>query len=221
MPNNDILSDFNSVDINGFKKDFFKMIKVGVEIDREYGRAQHDLDILLPKFERCVSQFNKKYKDIKIMIEKSVEHFKLRLLVNEKNIKDFFSNSASKISGIKSVGKFNFNEIDVNDGEKFAKFLDLNLNKIYISYLEPESGMGTIIASYNKNYNKVELTYNTQGILNDNSAGFKACAFYALRKGYDKRINIFGEMATFGFLNLLNEIEKREWYDRFNPRFLE
>ena len=54
MANNDILSDFSSADINHFKKDFTQMVKVGAEIDRYYGEAQHDLDILIPKFEKVV-----------------------------------------------------------------------------------------------------------------------------------------------------------------------
>ena len=57
--------------------------------------------------------------------------------------------------------------------------------------------------------------------MNENSAGFKICAFYALKNNYDKKIEVYGTASTFGFSNLLNEIEKREWYDKFDPRFLE
>ena len=48
MANHDILSEFNPSDINIFKKDFTQMIKVGAEIDRYYGEAQHDLGTLIP-----------------------------------------------------------------------------------------------------------------------------------------------------------------------------
>ena len=67
----------------------------------------------------------------------------------------------------------------------------------------------------------IELIYNSVEIINENSAGFKICAFYALKQGYDKKIEIYGSASTFGFANLLDEIEKREWYGKFNPRFLE
>ena len=67
----------------------------------------------------------------------------------------------------------------------------------------------------------VELVYNPVEVMNENSAGFRICALYALKHGYNKRIEIYGDASTFGFSNLLDEIEKREWYDRFNPRFLE
>ena len=109
MASNDILSEFSSSDINNFKKDFMQMIKIGAEIDRYYGEAQHDLDTLIPKFEKLAEQFNKKYKGIKIKTKKTIEHFKVALFIKSKDVKEFFAETASKISGLKSVGRTNFN----------------------------------------------------------------------------------------------------------------
>ena len=67
----------------------------------------------------------------------------------------------------------------------------------------------------------VELVYNPAEMMNENSAGFRICAFYALKSGFDRKIDIYGSASSFGFSSILNEIEKREWYDKFNPRFLE
>ena len=221
MANNDILSEFSSSDINNFKKDFTQMIKVGAEIDRYYGEAQHDLDILIPKFEGLTEQFNKKYKGIKIKTKKTIDNFEVRIFVKEKSVRDFFANSASRITGLKSVGRSNFNQIDVGDAENFARFLDSLLDKIFISYMDPESGTSTIAVSFNRNEKMIEVLYNPPEMMNENSASFKICAFYGLKQGYDKKIGIYGDASTFGFSNLLDEIEKREWYDKFNPRFLE
>ena len=221
MASNDILSEFSSSDINNFKKDFMQMIKIGAEIDRYYGEAQHDLDTLIPKFEKLAEQFNKKYKGIKIKTKKTIEHFKVALFIKSKDVKEFFAETASKISGLKSVGRTNFNQIDVSDVDKFARFLESLLDKIYISYIDPEIGTSTIAAVLNRNEKMVELIYNPVEIMNENSAGFKICAFYAVKNGFDKKIEIYGNASTFGFSNLLDEMEKREWYDKFNPRFLE
>ncbi len=94
-------------------------------------------------------------------------------------------------------------------------------DKIYISYLDPESGTSAIAAVLDRNEKMIELIYNPIELINENSAGFKLCAFYALKQGYDKNIEVYGDASTFGFANLLDEIERREWHDRFNPRFLE
>jgi len=221
MANNDILAEFNPADINHFKKDFMQMIKVGAEIDRYYGEAQHDLDALIPKYEKLIEQFNKKYKGIKIKAKKTTEHFKVSVLVREKNVKDFFANSASRIPGLKAIGRTSFNQVDISDAEKFARFLDSLLGRIYISYIEPESGTSTIAAVVDSMEKMIEIVYNPAEIMNENSAGFRICAFYALKGGFSKKIEIYGSASTFGFSNLLDEIEKREWYDKFNPRFLE
>lgn len=221
MASNGILSEFNSVDINTFKKDFIQMIKVGAEIDRYYGEAQHDLDNFILKFEKLAEQFNKKYKGVKIKTRKAIDAFKVRILIKTKGIKDFFAESALRIPGLKSVGRANFNQVDASDAEKFARFLDSLLDKICISYVDQENGTSTIAAALDSKEKMVEIIYNPVEMMNDNSAGFVVCAFYALKKGFDKKIEIYGDASTFGFYNLLDEIEKREWYDRFNPRFLE
>ena len=221
MTNNDPLSEFKSADINGFKKDFTHLIKIGAEIDKDYGKAQQDLDTIIPKFQKLIEEFNKKYKGIKIKIKKTIDNFKVKIFIKAKDIKEFFAESASRISGLKSVGKTNFNQVDVSDTEKFARFLDSISEQIYISYINPESGTSTITAVFDKKEKMVELLYEPNEIVNENSAGFKICAFYALKQGYDKKIDIYSDSLTFGFADLLNEVEKREWYDKFNPRFLE
>ena len=221
MANNGILSEFNPADVNQFKKDFTQMIKVGTEIDRYYGEAHHDLDILIPKYEKLAEQFGKKYKGIKIKTKKTIEHFQVRILVKVNDIKEFFADSASRIPGLKSVGRANFNQIEISDAEKFARFLDSLLDKIFISYTGSESGTSTVAAAFDRTEKMVEIIYSPVEIMNENSAGFKICAFYALKHGYDKKIEIYGNASAFGFSNLLDEIEKREWYDKFNPRFLE
>ena len=73
MANNDILSEFSSSEVNEFKKDLTQMMKVGAEIDRYYGEAQHDLDVFIPKFEKLVEKFNKKYKGLKIKTRKLID----------------------------------------------------------------------------------------------------------------------------------------------------
>ena len=221
MASNDILSEFNQYDMSVFKKDFIQTIRVGAEIDGYYGKAQHDLDSLVPKYEKLTEQFNKKYKGIKIKTKKSLEEFKVRLFVKEKSVKDFFANSASRILGLKSIGRSNFHQVEINDTENFAMLLDSLLDKVYISYVDQESGTSTIAAIYDRNEKMVELVYTFSEITNENSSGFKICAFYALNQGYDKKIEIYDEASTFGFSSLLDEKEKSEWYNKFSPRFLE
>ncbi len=221
MANNDVLAEFNAAEINLFKKDFTQMIKVGAEIDRYYGEAQHDLDTLIPKYEKLTEQFNKKYKGIKIKTKKTIDNFRVKIFIKVKDIKEFFAETASRIPGLKSVGRTNFNQVGISDAEKFARFLDSLLDKIFISYVDPEIGTSTIAAEFDRKEKMIELIYNPADIINENSAGFKICAFYALKNGFDRKIEVYGDASTFGFYNLLDEIEKREWYDKFNPRWLE
>ncbi len=221
MANNGILGEFSPADINHFKKDFTQMIKVGAEIDRYYAEAHHDLDVLIPKYEKLAEQFNKKYKGIKIKTRKAVDRYIVRIFVKSRDIKEFFAESAARIPGIKSVGRSSPSQVDVSDADKLARFLDGLLDKLQISYLDPESGTSTIMAEINPKEKMVEIIYNPADIMNENSAIFRICAFYALREVFNRKIEVYGDANTFGFFNLLDEIERREWYDKFNPRFLE
>lgn len=221
MASNDILLEFSSGDIKHFKKDFVQMVKVGAEIDRYYAEAQHDLDVFIPKFEALAEKFNKKYKNLKIKTRKSTEYYNVRIFIREKNIKEFFAKTASRISGLKSFGRTGFNQVEIADAENFAKFLDSLMDKIYISYSDPESGTSTIAAIFDRREKMIEIVYTPSEIVNESSAGFRICAYYALSDGFDKKIEIYGNSSTFGFYNLLDEMEKREWYDKFNPRWLE
>ena len=221
MANSNILSEFGATDVDGFHKDFDYVIKVGAEIDRYYGEAQRDLDGMLPRYEKLLEHFNRKYKGISIKPKKAIEHFNIRIFLKAAGIKEFFADSASRIPGLKSLGRTNFNQIDVADAEKFARFLDTLLDKIFISYADAESGTSTIAAVYDRNKKMIELVYNPVEILSENSAGFKICAYYALKDGYNKKIDVSEKTATFGFYNMPNELERREFYDKFDPRVLE
>ncbi len=221
MPSNDILSEFSSSDANVFKREFTQIIKVGSEIDRYYAEAHHTLDTLIPKFEKLIERFNKKYKGIKIKAQKSLEKFKVRIFIKEAGIKEFFGGCASRIPGLKSVGRNNFGQIEIGDAEKFARFLDSLLDKVYLSYSDYENGTSSIAAAVDRKEKAVELLYDSSDVINENSAGFKICAYYALANAFDRKIEINLEALTFGFSNVLDETERREWHDRFKPRMLE
>ncbi len=221
MVSNGLLDELNTSDIAHFKKDFTQMIKVGAEIDRYWEGHQHDLDTFIPKFEKFADKFNKKYKGIKIRTKKTIESFKVRIFVKSRDIKEFIADSAAKIPGLKSVGRTNFNQVEVNDTDKFARFLDSMLDTAYLSYMDPESGTSTFVAALDRKEKMIEIISNHVEMMNENSAAFKICAYYAVKDGFDKKIEVYGDASTFGFSNLLDEIEKREWFDKFNPRYLE
>ena len=221
MAENGILSAFSASDVAQFSKDFSQLLRVGAEIDRYYGKSHHDLDFMLPKFEKLIELFNKKYKGLKLKTRKTVEHCKTRLFVKERDVKQFFADSASKIPGLKAVGRSSPSQVEVSNVEEFARFLDSLLDKIQISYLDPEAGTSTVSAVLDRSEKMLEILYELKEITNENSASFKIAAFYALKEGANKKIDIYGEAATFGFANLLDEVKKRDWYDKFNPKFLE
>lgn len=202
MPPNDLLSEFSKSDILAFRKDLIQLMHSARETDIYYGEVNSDTDTIAKKFLQLAETFNKKYRGIKIKCEKKVESFDSRIFLKERNIKDFFANCASKIGGLRAVGRSNFNQVDVDDSERFAQFLESLMDKVFLTYVDPESGTSTIAAEHNIKEKMVELLYEFDDLINENSAGFRMCAYYALKNGSNKKVNFYEEAITLGFSRL-------------------
>jgi len=211
-----ILDDFKSTDKNEFRKDFLQLIRVAYGIDKYYGKAHKSVDKYLPKYKLFIEAFNKKYKNLKLKLSKDIEKLKLGIFIKEKNLKDVFSNVASKIEGLKDIGAENFNVAGVENSEKFAKELMNVKNQIYISY-----GEGDIHLEFNEKEKIVELHYDYEEISDEKNPGFKLLSYYALKDGYDNSIKIYEKGSEFGFSDLLTETEKNKWLDKFDPKLEE
>ena len=167
---NGLLDGINASNLSKFRKEFLQMAKVSLEIDRHYGKSSAGLDSQIKKFERLSEEFSKKY-GITLKTKKSVERFTLRIFIKEPGLKDFFANSASKISGLKSIGRTGFNQADVSDMEKFSKLLDSLTDKVFVSYSDAENGTGKFSAFFDRRENMVELIILIEAIKNKNKLG--------------------------------------------------
>ena len=217
---NSILSAYSNSEVNTFQKDLSQITRVAVGIDKHFGEGKFTVDSQIEKFENLIGDFNKKYKGAKIKLKKGVDTIKVKFFIRQKDVKEFFAESASKLQGLRSVGRSNPNQINVSDAEQFAGFLDSIIDKLFLSYLDVDNGICSFGAILDRNEKMIELQFSPVEVVNENSAVFKVCAFYALKSGMDRKIDIYNEASTFGFSNLLNEIEKREWLEKYNPPFL-
>lgn len=212
----DILNDLRSRDKSEFKKDFLQLIRIAYWLDKDYSKSHKSVDKYLPKYKLLIDDFNKKYKNLRLKLVKDVEKIKLNIFIKEKNVKDVFSNVASKINGLKSIGAENFNVCSVENSEKFAKELMKVKDGIYISYTN-----GDMHLEYNKKEKMVEFHYDYKEISNEENPGFLLLSYYALKDGYDNSIKIYEKGSEFGFSDLLTETEKDEWLDKFDPKLEE
>lgn len=213
----DILDEFDNKEINIFKNDFIQLMRVAKGMDKYYSKQDKKLDKYMPFYEKLIENFNKKYKNLQIKLIKTPSALRLRLFIKEKNVKDIFSSAAIKIIGLKSIGANGFGKADVTKSDELNKELEKIQNKIYISYYHQEKGSDTIILEYDKKAKMVELLYDPATIVNEASPEFKLVAFYAI-KNFNPKIDIFTKGAVFGFVDILSEDEKMEWFGTFNPR---
>ena len=221
MADNEILSGISQKDIRAFSRDFSQLLRVASEIDRYYAKWEQDIDLYLSKFGKFAGLFGKKYKNIEIKALKRIDKIEVRVLLNEKSIRDLFNICASRIIGLKALGTKNFGAADVMEAEKIADEISKIKDRLYLTYYMPEMGIYSVFLSKGRNEKMVELHWDKRESVNEVSPDFRICAYYALKDGYNKKIKLFDEGATFGFTEL--PVKKRfgEWLDRLNPRGLE
>lgn len=218
---NDILSEFEQKRLTQFKNDFLQLARVSYELDRCYGKGQYEISKDMSKFEALIKKFNKKYIDLKLKITKAAESLHLKVYAHEKNLREFFANSASRISGLKAIGVTGFNQDEVGNTERFSAMIENIKDSVFITYSDMSSGMSTLAAVYDKKERAVEILYQINELYNANSADFKICAYYALRKKVDNRVKIDVDLSAFGFWSIIKEDTRNEWLEVFNPRFQE
>ena len=221
MPNNDILGGISSSLLKQFRKEFLQIIKISYELERCYAKGQDSISKDIKAFEDVARQFNKKYRDLQLKLMKNTDALHLKVFANEKSIKDFFANSASKMSGLRSIGLTGFNQADAADTERFTSMLEGMKDAVFVSYSDVASGTSTLAAVFDKKEKMVEIFYKIDELSSGNSADFRICAYYALRKKPDSRIKLEEKLSAFGFLEIVKEDRAHEYYDRFNPRFTE
>jgi len=219
--NNTLLGSISKKAINEFRKDVLQMLRVGGEIDRYYAGSNQDLNIYIKKFKSLIESFNKKYKNLKLKFEKRMNEINLKMLLNEKSVRDCFENAASKIIGLQSIGTSKFGTAVVSNAEEFANQLEKTKNKLYVTYYNPHTGTTNVFLQYIKKEKKVELVYEMKEIENEPSPEFQLAAYYALNKPFDKKIDIHDEGSTLGFSSILSHVEKAEYIRKFDPQISE
>ena len=207
--------------INEFRKDLLQMLSIGKWIDKYYARLSGDLGAYTKKFNSLIEDFNKKYKNLKLKLVKRVDNIGLKLFLNENDVKSCFENAASKIVGVQSIGISNFGAATVSNAEEFTNELEKAKNKLYITYYSPQTGTTNIFLQYDKKEKKVQLVYDLEEIENEPNPEFQLAAYYALSRGYNKKINLHDEGATLGFLSLLDAAERGKYFRKFDPHFTE
>lgn len=215
--NNTLLGPIDKKAINEFRKDLLQMLRIGKEMDRYYAESNQDASVYMAKLSPLVNSFNKKYKNINLKIVKKSDEINLKLLLNEKSVKDCFENAASKIIGVQAIGKSGFGVATVSDAEAFSNELEKAKDKLHITYYSPQTGTSNVFLQYDKKEKKVELVYELKEIENEPNPEFQLAAYYALKSEYNKKISLHDEAAMLGFSHIPGHVEKAEYLRKFDP----
>ncbi|MFH0876364.1 MAG: hypothetical protein V1859_10585 [archaeon] len=187
-----ILSAYNEEDIKTFVHDLFLAFQVASRIDEAYGEgASGKTGKNIDSFKLFIQDWNKKYRDI--LLKFSVTSIECRL---DLFIYDTIKNSANIASKMKRF--------------KQAKLYRKN------GKIELEATFECSDASTNENTlnliqdgNLLRMIYNKEDMLNAKSPEFKLCAYYGLKNGFVREIDLKKYSQEFSF-DLTAESSKGE-----------
>src|SRR3989338_2526389 len=131
----------DAIDYSGqevFYADFSMLLKVAHELDRHYQLGKLSVDVSFPKFKKAIAAFNRKYKDISLVLRKKPSEIELQIqFKGEPDMQSFFAHSASRIKGISGLGLRAFDEVLVSETEKVERLLGRMKGKLFVSYADP------------------------------------------------------------------------------------
>lgn len=217
----DILDELNRKDITVFQMDIQELVRVACCIDRDYRSTKSSLDYYFPKYIQLAKLFTKKYNGISGKIEKSLEKINLRIFLKEKSLNSIYIDILSKISGLKSVGINGFDEVLVSNQKAVLNLLNDMEDELYLTYLDTDGETSTIFLRHDKKEKKIEIIYDADEIVNIYKAEFRFIAYYAINRGYKKDIDFYSKAIELGFYESVPDDTKKQWLNKFNPRFQE
>jgi len=157
MVDGTLLGNIDRKSISEFRKDLLEMLRIGKELDEQYGESNQDIEVYIKKFDSLIKKFNKKYKNITLKFVKKIDKIELKIFLNEKTVKDAFANSASKVIGVQAIGTSKFDTAGVADAKIFTNELEKAKDKLYISYYNPQTGTSKVYLQYDR---KAKKKYN-------------------------------------------------------------
>tara|TARA_Y100000310_G_C20658862_1_gene803547 strand:+ start:1324 stop:1989 length:666 start_codon:yes stop_codon:yes gene_type:complete len=212
-----LLQSIKKRDVNEFRKDLLGMLRVVDGLDMAYGQSNLDVSEDIKKFDSLIKSFNKKYKNLKLKLIKKSGKIELKILLNEKAVKDAFENSASKIMGLQSIGVSSFGAVMTSDPDSFTKEINKIKNKLYMVYGGSQNGLTKVFLVYDKKARKVQLAYDVEDIGIEFNPEFQIAAYYALNGGYNEKIKIYEEASTLGFSLWPDHNIKNDYFHKFYP----
>ncbi|MBU0758220.1 MAG: hypothetical protein KKF44_09190 [Nanoarchaeota archaeon] len=193
------LQNFNVKDMLTFAEDFYLVFKIYEEIEKNYGEmgtfgVQEDLG----RFRKMISEWNLKYRDILLEVTTDSIECNLWVYLREKNINEIIP-VLRKMKRLHSIKKLKTSPLKIE--AMFGSVENENENSLILL----EDG------------GRIKIIYLREDMLLPHSPEFRFAAYYAMKDGFDRRINIRKYSSEFSF-HLPKATSGCGWLSYYNSR---
>ena len=212
-----MLAIANKKEANMFRKDFLELMKVAYSLNHVYASDKGDASEDIKRFKKIINDFNKKYKGIKLKLQKSTASIlPMILITSEKSVKEVYSNAISKLHGIFAIGSSNSSLANISSQEAFFKELDEIKNILYVQFKADSIAPSMMLIEFNKKEKAVQVNHSLESIANEESPEYQVILHYALKEGVNSSIDIHSQLLKFSFIDI-SEMAMRHFLEKFSP----
>lgn len=187
-----VLDKFSEEEIKEFKRDFLLLLKMAVEMDKDFGSANVKFYYNKNHFEKYTEMFSKKYRTLiaKPLFDESEKFF--RVFIKEINLRTVFANALSKMEGLRSIGDSDFHGAEVSNAKEMQFVLKKPKKRLYALF-----HYGSVILEKTKD--GIEIIYGLDTIKDVGGPEFIIACYYAINGDYDRHIDLHEIADKFTF----------------------
>lgn len=216
-----LLGEFPISERETFKKEFFELLRVHAGLDRDYAERADVVEDSLPKFEKIMGEFGEKYPGITIKVRTDSRQVILDVLImTHDSLKEIFTRAA-RIQGITALGAQAFDAVSIESPAEVEEELNNVKDRLCLSFAGPGTGSAKMLLQKDWKSGKVKVSYDPEDIVSEKSPDYILIAYYALREGIKKDVDLAKKLSSLGFLVRPLDSDLRKSIDAFNPRFTE
>ncbi|MBD3164579.1 hypothetical protein GF323_05215 [Candidatus Woesearchaeota archaeon] len=199
------------------EKELKEITRIIAGVKRHAEENDPALDRQLKQISEIFSDFSRKYPQLTLKLDKTIDSIIPRIFIND-SLRNIFDETASNIKSLAAIGLHNFDEAGIRESDKFSSLVDGMKDKVFLTYTT-DTGTETLALHFNKKENKTELNYEIKSLANPLTPQFQLLKAYAGKEA-NPDTDFLHKCYSLGFIDIEDDA-LFEWEDEFYPKMLD
>ncbi|MBI2139383.1 hypothetical protein HYU14_00545 [Candidatus Woesearchaeota archaeon] len=196
-----------------FKKELAELIRLKDGLENELRRKTNQFSAYADAAKKAFSLMGKKYPSLSVGLSVKPAGISVKILIRERSCKDAFL-QAARIEGLSAIGTSSFNQVKVEETDKFSKEIDRLKNRLFLTYGAQNAMRSTMLLSSAKK-GWIEVAADFDIALNN---PLIALLLQYASRGTQKKLSILEFTRSIGFTENPHLEQARSYFKGFDPK---